>query len=90
MATASSISTFGHSEQIEKEKSFNSKKKKFHPNARNFLDFVWKIIMIIRYCTYYPDNNLPLEMNQKNIKERKNEKNGEGEKNQAIIWDLRR
>jgi hypothetical protein len=46
--------------------------------------------MIIRYCTYYPDNNLPLEMNQKNIKERKNEKNGEGEKNQAIIWDLRR
>lgn len=36
--------------------------------------------MIIRYCTYYPDNNLPLELNQKNIKERKNEKNGEGGK----------
>lgn len=57
-------------ETNREKKSFNSKKKKFHPNARNFLDFVWKII-IIRYCTYYPDNNLPLEINQKNIKERK-------------------
>ncbi len=57
-------------ETNREKKIFNSKKKKFHPNARNFLDFVWKII-IIRYCTYYPDNNLPLEINQKNIKERK-------------------
>ena len=55
-----------------RKKSFNSKKKKLHPNARNSLDFVWKII--IRYCTYYPDNNLPLEMNQKNIKVRKIER----------------